>query len=238
MLCITRKSQSKKKEISEKYKSVKTSSTQRIDLTDEKARQKLLDELNFYEAEKKERKAKKKENRHEEFMQCLYSQGTNSNKKDLSKDHSESELKEDEVTKEHEEKRTGRTVNKKAQNVDSEESSQKPKRKSKKHYESQSKELKNALTIDSEEAFGKPKRKLKKTKAERNEERMLELYPPVTADEEWEREYERALVPTIPHNMSKDEYVRGFFTSSEIDMQAMTTSLYNETSPGNFVGFG
>ncbi|XP_026676903.1 uncharacterized protein LOC113466040 [Diaphorina citri] len=63
--------------------------------------------------------------------------------------------------------------------------------------------------IDSNEKSDNPKKKRKKTK----EEEFLNLmYPPVTLNEEWERAYENILIPTIPQNMSRDEYIRGFYT--------------------------
>lgn len=58
----------------------------------------------------------------------------------------------------------------------------------------------------------KPKKKPKKTKAELAEEYIKQMYPPVTVDDAWLKEYENKLIPTVPHNMSRDEFIRGFYT--------------------------
>lgn len=56
----------------------------------------------------------------------------------------------------------------------------------------------------------KPKKK--KSRSERAEEYIRQMYPPVTVDDTWVEEYQRRLIPTVPHNMSRDEFIRGFYT--------------------------
>lgn len=74
--------------------------------------------------------------------------------------------------------------------------------------------------------------KPKKTKAEREEEFFNKLYPPVTLNEDWLREYESKLVPTVPQNISRNDFIRGFYTFApyENGLSTQVENSGNDTS--------
>ncbi|KAL1459023.1 hypothetical protein WDU94_011040 [Cyamophila willieti] len=85
-----------------------------------------------------------------------------------------------------------------------------------------------------EESEGLEKKAKRRKKGnEQDEEFLHQIYPPVTIDEEWVKEYNRRLRPTIPHNMSKHEYVRGFYTYGTSDENVETYATMIPVCPNN-----
>uniref|UniRef100_A0A8D8TE96 Uncharacterized protein n=2 Tax=Cacopsylla melanoneura TaxID=428564 RepID=A0A8D8TE96_9HEMI len=90
---------------------------------------------------------------------------------------------------------------------------------------------------ESEGSEKKPKRRKKINEEE--EDFLNQIYQPVTVNEEWVKEYERGLRPTIPQNMSKHEYVRGFYTygTSDEKVETCATTSFNDTTLNNQAGY-